>query len=84
MKKKVDDKIAQSKTRFPNPEDFVKAIKELEMDETELREYTRRDLVITNFIEQTIVPKVAVSEEDSKKFYDQNTDKFNRPEQYRS
>jgi len=82
--KKVDDKIAQSKTRFPNPEDFIKAIKELEMDETELREYTRRDLVITNFIEQTIVPKVSVSEEESKKFYDQNTDKFNRPESVRA
>jgi peptidyl-prolyl cis-trans isomerase C len=82
--KQVDEKLAQSKTRFPKPEDFAKAIKELEMDEAELREYTRRDLVITNFIEQTIVPKVAVTEGDSKNFYDQNPDKFNRPASVRA
>lgn len=84
IEKQIDEKLAQSKTRFPKPEDFAKAIKELEMDEAELREYTRRDLIITNFIEQTIVPKITVSEEESKKFYDQNTDKFSRPESVRA
>lgn len=82
--KQVDDKLAQSKARFPKAEDFAKAIKELEMDEAELRDYTRRDLIITNFIEQTIVPKITVTEEDSKKFYDQNPDKFNRAETVRA
>lgn len=84
IEKQVDDKLAQSKARFPKAEDFAKAIKELEMDETELRDYTRRDLIITNFIEQTIVPKVTVTEEESKKFYDQNPDKFNRAETVRA
>jgi peptidyl-prolyl cis-trans isomerase C len=78
--KQIDDKISQSKSRFGSEQDFAKAIKELEMDEKELREYTRRDLIISNFIEQTIVPKITVSEEESKKFYDQNPDKFNRAE----
>ena len=82
--KQVDDKLAQGKARFSKPEDFAKAIKELEMDEAELRDYTRRDLVITNFIEQTIVPKITVAEEESKKFYDQNPDKFNRSETVRA
>ncbi|MGC9974420.1 MAG: peptidylprolyl isomerase, partial [Gaiellaceae bacterium] len=36
----------------------------------------RRDLVIAHFIQLTIVPKVTVSEEESRKFYDQNQDKF--------
>jgi peptidyl-prolyl cis-trans isomerase C len=80
IEKQVDAKLAQSKTRFPTPEDFTKAIKELEMTEAELREYTRRDLIISNFIDQTIVPKITVTEEDIKKFYEQNPDKFNRPE----
>ncbi|MFA7061120.1 MAG: peptidylprolyl isomerase [Pedobacter sp.] len=77
--KLIDEKLAPGKSRFPKHEDFVKAIKELEMDETQLRDYTRRDLIITNFIEQTIVPKVTVTEEESRKFYDQNPDKFIRP-----
>lgn len=82
--KQIDDKLAQGKARFTKPEDFAKAIKDLEMDESELRDYTRRDLVITNFIEQTIVPKITVTEDESRKFYDQNPDKFNRAESVRA
>ena len=80
LDKQVDDKLAQGKARFSNPEGFAKAMKELDMQEKDLREYTRRDLIITNFIEKTIVPTVKVSEEDARKFYDQNPDKFTRPE----
>ena len=50
------------------------------MQEKDLRDYTRRDLVITNFIEKTIVPKVTVSEEDARKFYNENPDKFTKSE----
>lgn len=82
--KKVEDRIAQSKARFPNADDFAKAIKALDMDEAELREYTRRDLIIANYIEQTIVPKITVSEEESKRFYDQNLEKFKRDETVRA
>jgi peptidyl-prolyl cis-trans isomerase C len=55
-------------------------MKDMDMEDKDLRDYTRRDLVITNFVEKTIVPKVKVSEEDARKFYDQNPDKFTRPE----
>lgn len=78
--KQVDAKIQQGKARFPNEQDFVKAMKDLDMEEKDLRDYTRRDLLITNFIEKTIVPKVTVSEEEARKFYDQNPDKFTRAE----
>jgi len=80
LEKQVDDKMAQGKARFASPEDFKKAMKDMDMEDNDLRDYTRRDLVITNFVEKTIVPKVKVSEEDARKFYDQNPDKFTRPE----
>lgn len=80
LEKQVDDKLAQGRSRFTNPEDFTKAMKEMDMVEKDLRDYTRRDLIITNFIEKTIVPTVKVSEEDARKFYDQNPDKFTKPE----
>lgn len=80
MDKLVDEKLAQGKARFANEEDFAKAIKDLEMNEKDLRDYTRRDLLISKFVESTIVPKVKVTEEDSRKFYDQNPDKFTRSE----
>ena len=80
LDKQVDDKMAKGKARFGKAEDFAKAMKDMDMEEKDLRDYTRRDLIITNFIEKTIVPTVKVSEEDARKFYDQNPDKFTRPE----
>lgn len=84
MDKLVDEKLAQGKARFANEQDFAKAIKDLEMDEKDLRDYTRRDLLISKFVESTIVPKVKVTEEDARKFYDQNPDKFTRSESVRA
>jgi peptidyl-prolyl cis-trans isomerase C len=78
--KQIEAKLAQGKARFANEQDFAKAIKDLDMDERDLRDYTRRDLVISNFVEKTILPKVTVTEADAKKFYDQNPDKFTKPD----
>jgi peptidyl-prolyl cis-trans isomerase C len=80
LDKKIDDKLAQGKARFKDAQDFQNAIKDLEMNEKDLREYTRRDLLISNFVESTLMAKAVVSEEDAKKFYDQNQDKFKRDE----
>lgn len=80
LDKQIDAKLAQGKARFAKEEDFVKAIKDLEMDEKDLREYTRRDLIISKFVESTIVSKIKVTEEDARTFYTQNPDKFTRSE----
>ena len=80
LEKLVDEKLAQGKTRFANEQEFAKAIKDLEMDEKDLRNYTRRDLLISKFVESAIVSKIKVTEEETRKFYDQNPDKFTRSE----
>ena len=80
LDKQIDDKVAQGKARFKDEQEFKKAIKDLEMDEKELREYTRRDLLISRFVETAFMSKVAVSEAEIRAFYDQNPDKFKRDE----
>ncbi|MBL0225903.1 MAG: peptidylprolyl isomerase [Geobacteraceae bacterium] len=80
LDKQITDKLAQGRARFSSEQDFIKALKDMDMEEKDLRDYTRRDAIITNFIEKTIVPKVTVTEEEARKFYDQNPDKFSRPE----
>lgn len=84
LDKLVDEKIQQGKSRFSNPEDFKKAVQALDMTEKDLLEYTRRDLIISNFIQQSIAAKVSVSEEESKKFYEENLDKFKQSESVRA
>lgn len=78
--KQVDAKLAQGKERFKDEQEFKKAINELEMDEKELREYTRRDLLITNFVDATFVGKASVPETEIRAFYDKNPDKFTQRE----
>ncbi len=80
LDKQVDEKLAQGKARFANEQDFAKAIKDLDMDEKVLRDYTRRDLLISKFVESTIVPTIKVTEQEARAFYDQNPDKFTRSE----
>jgi peptidyl-prolyl cis-trans isomerase C len=80
LDKQIDAKLAEGKARFTKEEDFAKAIKELELDEKALRDYTRRDLLISKFVESVIVPRVKVTEEDARAFYTQNPDKFSRSE----
>ena len=84
LDKQVDAKIAQARGRFSNEADFAKAIKNLDLNEKDFRDYTRRDVIIANYINSTIVPKITVSEEESKKFYDQNIDKFRHDEKVRA
>jgi len=80
IESQIDAKIAQGKKRFSTDQEFEKSLKALDINPAELREYTRRDLVISNFIQQTIVSKVSVTEDESKKFYDENGDKFKQEE----
>ncbi|MFZ2948878.1 MAG: peptidylprolyl isomerase [Desulfuromonadaceae bacterium] len=80
LDKQIDAKVAQGKARFKDEQEFKNAIKDLEMNEKDLREYTRRDLLISRFVEATFVSKVAVSEPEIRAFYDKNLDKFKRDE----
>ena len=84
LDKQVDDKIAQGKKRFPTQQDFEKTLKSLNMTESDVREYTRRDIVIANYVQNNFASKVTITEEESRKFYDQNLDKFKQPEQVRA
>jgi len=82
--KEVDAKLAQGKARFKDEQSFVKAIKDLEMDEKDFREYTRRELLIAHFVEKEFVSKTAVSEVEIRAFYDKNQDKFKQEEAVRA
>lgn len=82
--KEVDAKLAQGKARFKDEQSFVKAIKDLEMGEKDLREYTRRDLMISHFVETEFVSKTAVSETEARAFYDKNQDEFKQEEAFKA
>jgi peptidyl-prolyl cis-trans isomerase C len=53
------------------------------LTENELRNCVREQIVISKFIDSSIVPKISVSDEEIKRYYDQNIDRFTQEEQVR-
>jgi len=76
----IDAKLVQGKARFKDEQDFQKAIKDLEMEEKDIREYTRRDLLISRYIDTVFMSKIVVSEAEVRAFYDNSPEKFKRDE----
>lgn len=80
LDKQVQERVSQGKARFPSQEEYLKTLKNMDMTEKDVETFAREDLVINNLIEKDVVAKTAVSDEEAKKFYNDNIDKFKRDE----
>lgn len=80
LDKQLEAKLSQSKARFPSVAEYEKALQAVGLSEKELTEFTRKDIVISNLVQKEIAPKITISDEDAKKFYDENMDRFKQPE----
>jgi peptidyl-prolyl cis-trans isomerase C len=81
LDKKVADRVAVNKGKFPSPAEFESALKSSGLTEKDLTDITRKDIVITNLVETDIAPKVTVKDEEIQKFYDQNKEKYFKQEE---
>jgi peptidyl-prolyl cis-trans isomerase C len=84
LDKKVDDKLAQMRAQFPSPADFEKALTSANLTEQQFKTFTRKNIIIDNLLQKEVLGKISVSDADAKKFYDENQDKFKKPEQTRA
>jgi len=72
LDKQVEFKMSQNKAKFGSPAEFEAALQQSGITEKELVEISRKDIVISSYIETKIVPSITVSDEEIKKFYDDN------------
>jgi peptidyl-prolyl cis-trans isomerase C len=84
LEKQVDFKMAQNKGKFGTSAEFEAALKESGMTEKELAEISRKDIVISNYIDTKIAPAIKVSDEEIKKFYDENRDRLGEEPQVKA
>jgi len=85
LDKQIADKIALNRAKFSSDADFEKALKGVDMTMKDMQEFTRKDILISNFIEKQIAFKIIISEADAQKFYNDNKEKyFNKPESARA
>jgi len=81
LEKQVAEKVALNKAKFASDAEFEKALKGVDMTPKDMQDFTRKDLLISNFIEKQFAAKATVSDVEARKFYDDNQDKyFKKPE----
>ncbi len=84
LDKQAEAKLAEIKKRFPDPKVYAAELQKIGVDEKGLFESARRDMAIAYLVNTKIAPDIKVSDEEIKKFYDQNPDKFRQGEQVRA
>jgi len=85
LDKQVSAKVAEGKARFPNEKAYDNALKGADLTPKLLETEIRKGIIINNLVQKEIAPKATVSEEETKKFYDDNKETlFKRPEQVRA
>jgi peptidyl-prolyl cis-trans isomerase C len=84
LDKQIDEQLAKGKARFPSEAEYDKAIKEAGLTADEMKTLTRKEIVINNLLEKEVADKVKVSDDEVKKFYEDNKDKFTTEERVRA
>lgn len=72
LDKQVEFKMSQNKAKFASAAEFETALQESGITEKELAGISRKDIVISSYIETKIAPTITVSDEEIRKFYDDN------------
>lgn len=84
LDKQVDVQFEQKKKQFASTADYEKALKETNLTEKDLKLLVRKDIVINNLLSKEVADKVTVTDEEVKKFYDDNKEKFKKEESVRA
>jgi peptidyl-prolyl cis-trans isomerase C len=81
---RVQKELASIKERFPSEEEYKAALAGIDMSEDDLARKITRGVAIEALIKAHVVQDVAVSDEESRAFYDQNASMFQKPEQVKA
>jgi peptidyl-prolyl cis-trans isomerase C len=84
LDKQVDFRIAQGKGKFASINEYEAALKSSGMSEPELINLIRKDVIINNLVEKEVISKIKVSDDDAKKFYDENAAQFKKEAQVKA
>jgi peptidyl-prolyl cis-trans isomerase C len=79
--KTVDARLEQWKKRFPNDEDYKKALKEINLSEGQMKSDIEKALATEKFVVDKFVDKTTVAEKEIKDYYDNHPHMFKQPEQ---
>lgn len=76
LDKQVAEKVAQNRAKFSTDAEFEQALNGVNMTPKDMQDFTRKDILIGNFVEQRFAANAQATEAEARKFYDENVDKF--------
>jgi parvulin-like peptidyl-prolyl isomerase len=76
----VDAQIAKIKAQFPSEEDFSKQLTQVGQSPEQLGDTIRKMLQQQRWLESQVAGKTEVTDEEAKKFYQENQKEFQQPE----
>ncbi|MFQ5717224.1 MAG: peptidylprolyl isomerase [Nitrospinales bacterium] len=82
--KEIEEEFKKLKAMFEDDKAFNKNLEHRGITIKTLKDNLEEDFLIRELIEGRVRGKVSISEEEVKKFYDQNSKRFVRPESFRS
>ena len=79
----VEDEFRKMRDSFPSAGEFTDALRENGVGEAEFREQLKRTLIVTRFVDRELVGVLEATEEEARRYYDQNPAEMARPEAVR-
>jgi len=79
----IDSQVAAARARFDDGAAFEKELARQYMDETQYRRKLHRQSAIAQLIERQVTPSLTVSEEEIRRFFDANPQRYQTPETVR-
>ncbi len=79
----IEEEFGNLRDSFRSAGEFANVLRENGVSETEFREQIRRTLIVTRFVDGEITGGLAATDEDVRRYYDQNPAEMVRPEAVR-
>ena len=80
----LDSEFEAIKARFADQQGFNQALTDMNISEADFKEQVKRGMSIQKLLEKEIYEKLVVTDEESRSFYDNNPNFFEKPEQVRA
>ena len=82
--KTIDERYDSIKNRFKTEEEFKEAIAKMDVTEATIRTQLQKGLAIDELLKKKVVKDIKVTEEESRKYYDENPEQFKQAEQVKA
>lgn len=81
---KIDEEFKNLKSGYSNDSEFEEALKQRSISVSEIKKSIELDFLARELLDRQVKGKIAIPDGDVQKFYDENKERFLRPESYRA